>query len=286
MTMTTEELLRQLKTKQIVIFGAGFVAEMFYRALELHGAEGSLCFCAVTRAGSGQRFHGRPVLSLSEADIREDMLVCLAVHESAEDSLRDTLRPYEAQTVRVYPHLFELLYGAPVRYEAALPLAALLARQDREEYWLVVRYAAVRDYLAGGRDYPRSRELYLRSLELHCGEKTALRRVSQMEALASSVAEEGFRSDRPVRIDEAGRVIDGLHRIACAACLRIETIPALVYPVSPVFDRIFEEKNRLPQRTLRAAGFGEEDMRFLRACAEELFSPTSGGPSPERSRQK
>ena len=154
MTMTTEELLRQLKSKEIVIFGAGFVAEMFYRALELHGAEGSLCFCAVTRAGSGQRFHGRPVLSLSEADIREDMLVCLAVHESAEDSLRETLRPYEAQTVRIYPHLFELLYGAPVRYEAALPLAALLARQDREEYWLVVRYAAVRDYLAGGRDYP------------------------------------------------------------------------------------------------------------------------------------
>ena len=123
MTMTTEELLRQLKSKEIVIFGAGFVAEMFYRALELHGAEGSLCFCAVTRAGSGQRFHGRPVLSLSEADIREDMLVCLAVHESAEDSLRETLRPYEAQTVRIYPHLFELLYGAPVRYEAALPPA-------------------------------------------------------------------------------------------------------------------------------------------------------------------
>ena len=174
MTMTTEELLRQLKSKEIVIFGAGFVAEMFYRALELHGAEGSLCFCAVTRAGSGQRFHGRPVLSLSEADIREDMLVCLAVHESAEDSLRETLRPYEAQTVRIYPHLFELLYGAPVRYEAALPLAALLARQDREEYWLVVRYAAVRDYLAGGRDYPRSRELYLRSLELHCGENSVV----------------------------------------------------------------------------------------------------------------
>ena len=37
MTMTTEELIRQLKIKDLAIFGIGFVAEMFFQALDLHG---------------------------------------------------------------------------------------------------------------------------------------------------------------------------------------------------------------------------------------------------------
>ena len=273
--MTTEELLRQLKTKKIVIFGAGFVAEMFYQGLELHHAEDRVAFCVVTRAETGQQFHGRPVCSLNEARVTKDMLLCAAVHESAAESLEESLRPYRAQTVWIYPNLFELLYGKPVRSGSKMPLSELLAQQDRDECWIAVRYAAVRDYLAGRREYPKTRALYLKALSLHCGEKTAAERTAKMERLASSMAENGFREDCPVRIDEKGRVIDGLHRIACAAYLNQETVPVEIYPVSDVYDRVLGEKNRLPEKFLSGSGFSGEEMRLIREAWDELFPEVS-----------
>ena len=81
--MKTEELVRLLETKELVLFGVGFVAEMFYAALERRGLSSRLRFAVVTYAQAGLQFHGRPVLSLKEAAFSEDVLLCAAVHESA-----------------------------------------------------------------------------------------------------------------------------------------------------------------------------------------------------------
>ncbi len=286
MILTAEELLEQLKTNKFVIFGAGFAAEMFYRALKLANADENLLFCVVTKAVSGQEFHGRPVISLDEARITEETPVCLAVHEAAAGSAFRALEPYKDRTVWVYPYLPELLYGKPVRTEKQYPLAGLLAKQDKEEYWLAVRYAAVRDYLAVRlhpegtdpgveREYRKTKEIYLRALSLHCGKDTALLRASRMEETALSIARDGFREDCPVKIDTNGRIIDGLHRIACAAYLGLESVPAAIYQASPVYDELFGDKNRLPAKTLSEANFTVEEIRILDGARDELFPEIS-----------
>ena len=277
MTITTEVLLEQLKTKEFAVFGTGFVAEMFWQALKLHGMEDRVSFSVITHTESGSCFHGKPVYSLRETQIPENMLLCVAVHESAKEGLQEPLDLYEAQTVWVYPHLFELLYGKPIGLKRDYSLADLLVCQKPEEYWLAVRYAAVRDYLNEAVNYPGTKTLYLRALSLHCGEKTALRRASRMEELAQSMAEEGFRKECPVRIDESGQIIDGLHRIACAAFLRIETLPALIYPQSQIFETILGEKNRLPIDLLHEAAFSAEDIQYLKKAQGELLGIASGG---------
>lgn len=276
MTITTEGLLKQLKTREIAIFGAGFVAEMFWQALKLHGAEDNVSCCVVTHAESGHCFHGIPVRSLQSTRVPENMLLCIAVHESGKEGLHELLSPYEAQTVWIYPYLFELLYGKPICLSPEYPLAELLVCQNREEYWLAVRYAAIRDFLNESPGYSGTKDLYLQAVSLHCAGKTALRRASRMEELALSMSSEGFREDCPVRIDEAGRIIDGLHRIACAAYLKMKTVPALIYPYSQIFESVLGEKNRLPEWLLRRENFSEEHIDYLKEAQNELLKIASG----------
>lgn len=270
--MTTDELLRDLQTSDVVIFGAGFVADMFYQGLALHGLASKVRCFVVSHTQEGRLLHGRPVLSVECATLSDDTLLCVAVHESAMTELQGVLEACRARSVWVYPHLFGLLYGTPVRTEAALPLTQLLSMQEPGAYWLVVRYAAIRDYLERKPSYPRTRDLYLRALAIHCGEATALRRCQQMEELAESVSRQGIRQDCPVRIDEQGRIIDGLHRVACAAYLRIEGIPAVMYHASPIYDTALGERNRLPEHVLLKSGFSTEDIRTLREARDELFT--------------
>ncbi len=276
--MKTEELLRQLETKDIAVFGTGFVAEMFYMALDRRGLASRLQFAVVTTAKDDLQFHGKPVFSLNEVEFSEDMLLCVVVHESAMPELKTILGKVSIPSVWIYPNLFDLLYGLPVRTTDSLPVRELLSRQDGDEYWLAVRYAAIRDYLRNESAYPETCELYRKALSLHCGYETAVHRNEQLEVLAASMAREGFRRDCPVRIDEAGRIIDGLHRIACAAYLQIESVPAVVYPASLVFDKVLGERNRLPEHFLRAANFSDEAMAFLRKAQDELMKNRSRSP--------
>ena len=271
MTMTTEELIRQLKTKDLAVFGTGFVAEMFYQALDLHGLTSGIHFFAISNAQEGQQFHGKPVYSLEEAPFSENTLLCLAVHGSAAKDLQKQMENCPGKRVWVYPNLYGLLYGDPIQTDKTLALAKLLSQQNQEEYWLAVRYAAIRDYLRRTDAYPQTRELYLRALSLHCGTETAVRRCGQMEELALSMKEEGFRRECHVLIDEAGRIIDGLHRVACAAYLQLESVPVVIYRSSPVYDRLLTERNRLPEYVLQDAGFSAEDMSFIRKARDELF---------------
>ena len=270
MSMETGELLRQLETNGLAVFGTGFVAEMFHEALKIHGLESRIRFYAVTKASPGQSFRGRPVRSLADTDPKEDLLFCVAVHASAAREVMEVLKEHAGRCVWIYPNLFELLYGAPVKDRCRLTLQELLAGQDPGEHWLSVRYAAIRDYLGCRERYPETKKLYLRAMSVHCEPPTAARRLTELEKLAGSMMEKGFEADSPVIVDESGRIIDGLHRVCCAAYLHMKSVPATVYPASPVFDRVLGVKNRLPESVLLDAGFSEPEIHFLREAWCEM----------------
>ena len=270
MKMKTKDLLRQLKTKDIAVFGTGFVAEMFYEALQIHDLTSKIRCFVVSQASQNQRLHDRPVYPAEGLDLPEGVLLCVAVHESAAKEVMQTLKAYADRTVWIYPNLLELLYGMPDESRRRMPLVQIMSGQDPGEHWLSVRYAAVRDYLNGAQRYPKTKDLYLRAMALHCQPATALRRLRQAEELADSIQAEGFHSDSPVCVDDSGRIIDGLHRVCCAAYLRLESIPVTVYPSSPVFDRVLGDKNRLPERILLDEGFSAEEILFLREAWHEM----------------
>ena len=269
--MKTDDLLFQLKTSNIALFGTGFVAEMFFEALTELGLSSKLCCCIVSSARERETFHGRPVFTADSYSLPEDTVLCVAVHESVAVELNDTLNNISDKRVWIYPNLFELLYGEPVVPFKSVKLSDLLSKQNSEEYWLALRYAAIRDYLKREPNYWRTRELYIKLISFHCSYDTAVRRCRQMEKLADSMAEGGFWDNSPVAVNEHGKIIDGLHRIACAAYLYIDKIPAVVYPESEVYDRLLGKENRLPESLLVNAGVSFSDIQYLKDAMEEML---------------
>lgn len=269
--MNTNDFIELLARSDIVIFGTGFVANMFWQALELHGLADRVRFCVITKAEPGQRFHGLPVYSLHEAPFPEHVVVCMAVHETVLAEIREQIPSVTEKTVWINPYLIGLLYGDPLRHEKPA-VDEIVAHQDHTAYWITVRYAAVKAYLEKSADYGLAKDLYVRALSLHCSPETAVRRLHQLEKLADSMSAIGFGEGYPpVRIDDNLQVIDGLHRMACSLYLGIPAVPAAIYKSSEIYNRLLAEKNRLPEPVLLRAGFSGAEMEFLRKNRMEII---------------
>ena len=89
-TVKTEELVQLLETGQAAVFGTGFVAEMFYLALERNGLWDRIRFCVTTSAPEGETFHGRPVVSLGTARFSDAASVQIFFSEAMAFSFRIT----------------------------------------------------------------------------------------------------------------------------------------------------------------------------------------------------
>ncbi|MBQ9250012.1 MAG: ParB N-terminal domain-containing protein [Oscillospiraceae bacterium] len=277
--MRTEELLRELHRREIVVFGTGFVAERFWLALERTQAADQVSFFMTTaQVPTGTTFHGRPVCRPEERSLDADSLFCLAVHESLLPEL-EALLPGQLMDrgIWIYPNLWELLCGPALGTGIMLSRRKLLTRQDPGCNWITVRYAAIRDLLRQDPGAAASADRYRRAMAVHCGPATAEKRFRALERLARSVQERGLDPDRPLIVDTHGHILDGLHRFAAACALRIEDIPCTILPVSEVFAQILDDKNRLPDQVLRESGFSERDMEWIRLAKAELIESGKGG---------
>ena len=268
--MTCEGLLEELRSCDFRVFGTGFVAESFWYALERHGLTDRVRGFLVSGGKTGTLFHGLPVQTVADGGIAPEEAVCLAVHEALVGEIRPLLAGRTDRIYPVYPYLTELCYGAPIGTEE-WPLMKLLERQDPSYYWLTVRYAAARDYRFHRKTQQLSEELYVRAMAIHSSVSTAKKRLAFLHALIDGMAADGWRNDRPIFAEEDGRIVDGLHRTACAACLGIERVTVTVYPNSPAYDRLLGRQNRLPERVLRENGFSSDEMEFLDLAKNELL---------------
>ena len=260
----------ELEQKEIVIFGTGFLADMFYTALEANDLQDHVRFCLVTKAAAGETFRGLPVYGMEECpEISEGMLVCIAVHEALLPGVQQTLQAYgipAERTVWITPYLTELLYGECIR-EGMMPLKELMCAQDPENNWITVRYAAMREYTEGTGN--RYKDLYIRAQSLHTSAATAAKRYEALKHICDEMRK-GYDASHPVLIDEDLRIIDGLHRTAAALLCGVKEIPYRMYRRSPVYDRVLKEENRLRNEVLLRAGFAAEDIQMLKQCKEEM----------------
>ena len=78
-----DSFLDMVKTKDIVIYGTGYVADRFFDALVLHGIDEKVR-CFATSERNEKTFKGRAVYSVAELDVLDNTIICIAVHETAE----------------------------------------------------------------------------------------------------------------------------------------------------------------------------------------------------------
>ena len=277
--MNADELMRMLKgPDEAVVFGTGFVAKMFADALAMHGMTDRVEAYTVTAPDGKERFAGRPVIALADLEASGFAgKLLLAVHEALADSLMPRLsQTFPGRVYWIYPCLTEMLYGRPIRREDR-PVRQLLAVQDPAHFWITVRYAAVCGLRDGRETDACSRDLYIRALGIHCGKATAAARYERLKSVAASIAEDGYDPSFPILIDENGLIIDGLHRFSAACHEGLPAIPCEVVPVSAVTDRLLTARNRLPESVLRESGMTEDEIRYLKEKARELFEGEQTG---------
>ncbi len=266
-------LEEKLKGRNLLLYGTGFVAEMALCAFEQQQLTDRIRGFLVSGVPAAQSFHGFPVFSAADYAFREDEVILLAVHDALVPEIRSFLERNGVRNERIplYPYLYEMIYGLPVR-EETLPLAELLKAQPEEPLWIAVRYHAA---LSIRRDDRDGQELYLRLMSLHCGRNTAERRLENLKSLIRSVEEEGFRQTEPILVDEDLRIIDGLHRTAVCALYGVTEIRCAVVRRSGAYDRLLGDANRLEAGYLRAQGIGEETVGLLQRRKSEMTESAS-----------
>ena len=253
------------KQKSIAVFGTGYAAGVFFLAMEEAGLAPRVSVFVETRPKPGKTFRGCPVVSVSEYEKnREDSLLCIAVHGSILSEVETELSRYGLEGIWIYPQLFDLLYGAPVE-EKKIPVREILARQNPEHYWIAVRALAAETAGSSGG------EVYLKALSLFSSPETSGRRLDYFHDLMENVRQNGLDDSQPVLLDEDGRIIDGLHRIALAALWEIPEISCRIYRRSPLYERILDERNFLTEEALRGAGLTEKERETLRRTQRKIF---------------
>ena len=241
---------KKLLNDKFIIFGSGFVAQMFYSALLNNNLHENIAFVVETNPEKGRTFHGISVLPYSKTETK-GIPVLACVHDSVIGEIG--VKP-EDNVIQVYPFIWNLLFEGEDKTEM-ISLSTLMKRQNTEEGWIAARYAGVRGICEGREDF---KNLYVKLLSLHCSVHTAKRRLGYLEMLIQTIRNEGFREEFPVLLDKKLRIIDGLHRIAIAVYFGTDRISVRYLDTKGRFETALGEKNRLTKEFLLKNGLYEE----------------------------
>lgn len=284
--LSTEELLNRIRKDGAILYGTGFVAKQFFKALSEKGLADSVRFCVVS-GETEDPFFGRPVYSLKQvvSTLKDSEtpgpLLCIAVHESARPELERALSVAGVERYTwIYPNYLELVWGPAVQNTVQIPPEDILKVQEEDQYWVTVRYGAMKEGLAGIEDGPAA-QLYLKAAKLISKEETAGRRLAAARDLAAAMKRKGFDKRYPILMDTRYRVIDGLHRLAAASLTGIAMVPCRIVAASERFACYLTENNRLTKAAQKRAGLSGEEMRLLKETRTTLMTGKGSAEKPE-----
>lgn len=259
-------LLSILKERRIVIYGTGYVAMRFYRALGIHNlAENITCFAVTDMKNQRDTvINGIKVQAIAEIEIVDDMMVCIAVHESIKPEIEKLLvqRGIE-KFIWIYPYLHDLLLGEKIAENRNISVDFIISKNDG--YGLAIKYLALEQY------YKKNQcgfAVYVKAQAMHCEEETAKKRLDKFCQLIASWEKCGYQPDRGCVLDESYRVIDGYHRIALAKYHQQEEIICNVYQCSKELVEEMGNAVGMTKQDMIEAGFTLEEL----AAVEEVYN--------------
>ena len=263
--MNASQLIEKLNSRRCLIYGTGYVAHRFYSALVKRGLE-SAVEAFVTTTGSDELFFGLPVLSVREIS-SPDSFVCIAVHEAIKDDIIDTLLSRQIDEYEwIYPLLYDLILGDPVKVSVEVSLKdILLACSD--EYTIESRALAIDQYYG---KCDNGYDIYKRMLSLHATPETAERRVISLIELIRAWEKNGYLKEYPVKLYDNSGWIEGTHRIALACHYDMQTIYADLYRYDdemPAHDK----QAVCTEAELRSCGIEDSVISILKDKKRELF---------------
>lgn len=252
-----QEFVECIADKKILIYGTGYVAHIFLEALKKRKLEKQIQgFVVSCHSRSVDEIEGIPVNEIEEILIDEDTVVCIAVHESFKLEIELTIvkRGWK-NYIWIYPYLYNLYYGAPIRVGEPVEIGKLVSR-DTDRYNVALRWAAIDNYYG---KCSQGFYLYRKAMALHANMRTAEARKESFKKLIQSCDEFGYDDKKQIIINDVYEIIDGEHRVTVGLYHGKQKIGCTVY----LGENLHSEKVLFTKRVLLEGGFTKEEMDIL-----------------------
>ncbi len=256
------ELLGCLRKNNIYIYGAGYVAELFWDALDRVGIQNRVKGVLVTSVNEKSLFHGLDVFSIDYFYPNHDDIICIAVHESLVDAIKAELRKREINKyIWITPFITDISLSSCFIQEICVETSAL-NNNIVDHLGIAIRYAAIDQfYQCNQQGY----DLYKRGIAIFSNVETAESRLQWFISLIEDVDRVGYKQI-PICVDQNHEIIDGEHRYALALYHHIDIITCRFYNC----ENYHKREVYLTEDVLRDHGFVQAEIDYLKAITTEI----------------
>lgn len=262
-----DNIVEFLKDKQIIIYGAGYVAAKFYDLLVLNGLDDNVsCFAVTESITEGCYKKGRMIKSIHNVDINENSIICLAVHETLKDELETVLSSKKIKNhIWIYPYFYQLLHSEPLKLNADISVDKII--QANEDYRFAIRYLAIENYYYKN---DNGFDIYTKTMTLCSRYDTARKRLEGFQALIKSWDENGYLPDCACWIDSDYQVFDGTHRITLAKYFNKGTILCNIYNAQSGLLEQYSGKGLLLKKDVESLGLSPDELSAIETAYHNL----------------
>lgn len=228
-----DDLKRIIASRECVIYGAGYVAQRFFKTLRRQGL-GERIKAYVTSSNTVTSVEGFPVISLDGLKKYSNPLVLIAVHEAIVSQIEIALQKKGyREYIWIYPFLYEVMLGKPYISDVSL---TTIWRASKDSIVLPARYLAIEQYY-GKNDY--GYEIYKKSIKLlDSADDVVEKRLREFLKLIINWEKKGYDENKPVKILGNGLIVDGAHRISLALYHRLSNVKCEIYPETVPYKEI------------------------------------------------
>lgn len=227
------DILNIVRNYRIVIYGTGYVAMGFYKALAVWKLDSNIeCFVVSQKEEALESLNGIDIKSIDEFKNDKNKIICIAVHEAIKNEIEEILKE-KGITNYIWiktDFLTELILGNPIKSNVRISVDRII--QKCSDYRIAVRYLAIEQYF-GKNDY--GYDIYKKAQELHCGAKTAKKRLLSFCKLIQNWKSHGYQSNYKIQIDENNELLDGVHRTTLARYFQMDEVMCDIFKASPYY---------------------------------------------------
>jgi len=255
----TDELKIIMLSRECVIFGAGYVAQRFFKALCRQNLDYNVKAFITSSPTNIMKIDNIPVLSIEELKRYTNPIILIAVHEAVVSQIEATLlESGYGEYIWVYPFLYEVMLGTP---DVSTVKMKIIRKANIDNIMLPVRYLAIEQYY--GKNY-FGYDIYKKaSFILNPSSEVVEKRLENFVKLIKNWEKNGYDSSKRVTILENGMVIDGSHRISLALYHNLKEIECNVYPATVPYSEIHNPAVIPPIADLGLLGFTQFEQSVI-----------------------
>lgn len=268
--MNTLKLLEIIANNDIAVYGAGFNAERFYKALQKNNLQHKIKCFIVTNCKNNMQFYGKPVIKLENLK-EEDIYICIAIHESARCEIEENLQKHNrTKFIWISSFLNELLFGEPQALHKKISTSYILRGQGADNFAIAVRYLVIDGFYKG---MSECNDIYCKMFQYKCGNKeTAQNRLNSFIKLIKNWDEVGYQENSETIIDEKGQFIDGMHRFTLACYHKMKFLYCTVFPYTSNYDEYMKHIASFSMKEIQEAGYTQCELDMILSTQQKIMN--------------